>query len=138
MDSTRTGLTWTDLQAWPEDGNRYVHEREYTEPDVLFVRADRVGLFEQRRIAAPPDLVVEVSSPSTRHRDLGAKRDLYERFGVPEYWFVDLDRDRLVVHRLAEGGYGEPAVYERGDTVSPLAAPGLVLPLDRILGEPQA
>ena len=36
-------------------------------------------------------LAVEVLSPSTRRIDRGAKLDLYQRKGVPEYWIVDVD-----------------------------------------------
>jgi len=36
-----------------------------------------------------PKLVVEVSSKSTRRRDLGPKRDFYLEVGIPEYWFLD-------------------------------------------------
>jgi Uma2 family endonuclease len=177
-----TGLTWSELQTWPDDGNRYelidgelhvspapsfrhqrvvnvlqtdltiwvrahggqvlggpfdvyVHEREYVEPDILLVRAERVHLFTEQRLPVPPDLVVEVSSPSTRRVDLGAKRALYERFGVPEYWFVDLDLDgeAVVVHRLGTDGYGEPRRAVRGEDLDVLAAPGLVLPVARVL-----
>lgn len=64
-----------------------------------------------------PDLVVEVSSPSTRRLDLLRKRRLYERFGVPEYWFVDLDADRVEVYALCGERYGSPDVIERGQTL---------------------
>ena len=37
----------------------------------------------------PPDFVLEVASPSTASNDLGRKRDLYARLGVPEYWKLD-------------------------------------------------
>ena len=53
------------------------------EPDVLFVTAahrDRVG---ERYTDGPPDLVVEVSSPSTRRLELVRKREVYERFAAP-------------------------------------------------------
>jgi Uma2 family endonuclease len=176
----RTGLTWSELQTWPEDGNRYelidgelhvnaapsfrhqrvvgllsfelglwarahggqvltgsfdvyVHEREYVEPDVLFVRAERVALFEERRLPVPPDLVVEVASPSTRHVDARAKWDLYERFGVPEYWLVDLARERVAVHRLGADGYGEPRLATGGDVLDCLSAPGFTLPVADVL-----
>lgn len=111
----------------------YVHEREYTEPDVVYLRPDRAGLIEERRISVPPDLLVEVSSPSTRERDLGVKRDVYERFGVPEYWFVDLDERRVLVHRLTGGRY---EVEERrpGDSLEPHCCPGLHIPVAQLLG----
>ena len=42
-----------------------------------------------------PFLVVEVLSDSTSRRDLGVKRDAYLRWGIPEYWAVDLDAKRV-------------------------------------------
>ena len=36
-------------------------------------------------------LAVEVLSPSTARKDRVAKRSLYQRYGVPEYWLVDVD-----------------------------------------------
>lgn len=47
-----------------------------------------------------PDLVVEILSPSTAHRDRGIKLDLYERSGVRQYWIVDPDRDVVDVWRF--------------------------------------
>ncbi|CAN5817165.1 Uma2 family endonuclease [soil metagenome] len=113
----------------------YVHEREYVEPDLLFVCAERVHLFTERRLPAPPDLVVEVSSPSTHSVDAGAKRDLYERFAVPEYWLVDLDADMVLVHRLGAGagGYAVPSRRARGDVLDCVGAPGFDSPVARIL-----
>ena len=51
----------------------------------------------------PPDLVLEVGSPSTGGEDTGNKRDIYARIGVGEYWRFD-----------PSGGeyYGEPLVGE--------------------------
>jgi Uma2 family endonuclease len=46
-----------------------------------------------------PLLVVEVSSKSTRRRDVGPKRDFYIEVGVPEYWVVDRQYRTLRVVR---------------------------------------
>ncbi|MEX2552885.1 MAG: Uma2 family endonuclease [Actinomycetota bacterium] len=73
---------------------------EGVEPDVLFVRADHVDRVENRYVRGAPDLVVEISSPSTRRLELVRKRDLYARFGVPEYWYVDLEAELLEVYAL--------------------------------------
>ncbi len=81
-----------------------------------------------------PDLVVEVSSPSTRRIDVGRKKELYERYRVPEYWFVDLDADRMEVYRLQEGRYGSPALVARGDILSSPLLPGLEASVEAILG----
>lgn len=44
-------------------------------------------------------LVVEILSPSTRRRDLALKRAAYRRWGIPEYWIVDVDATRITVVR---------------------------------------
>ncbi|MPZ87902.1 MAG: Uma2 family endonuclease, partial [Nitriliruptorales bacterium] len=71
--------------------------------------------------------------PSTRRTDLVRKRDLYERFGVPEYWFVDLDADRVEVHRLVEGRFAPPVVLGRDAKLTSDLLPGFVLPVADLL-----
>lgn len=53
------------------------------------------------------------------------KRALYERIGVPEYWFADLDADRIEIHRLVDGAYGPPILATMDDQVTPPHLPGL-------------
>ncbi|HVM20376.1 MAG TPA: Uma2 family endonuclease [Egibacteraceae bacterium] len=104
------------------------------EPDVLFVTAghrDRVG---ERYTTGPPDLVVEVSSPSTRRLELVRKREVYERFAVPEYWYVDLDVERVEVYRLRDGRYGAPVVHYAGETVASAVVEGFAMAVSEILG----
>ena len=38
---------------------------------------------------APPDLIVEILSPSNPENDLWRKRELYRRHGVREYWIIN-------------------------------------------------
>ena len=105
------------------------------QPDVLYLSAERVAeLTEERVIGVVPDLLVEVSSPATRRLDLVKKRNLYEREGVGEYWFVDLEADQIDVHRLdGSGRYGQPQSLGEGDTLTCLAAPGFELPVAEAL-----
>ena len=87
-------------------------EGDFFEPDVIFVQAGRAHLIGDRGIEAPPDLVIEITSPSTAHRDRGVKLERYRHFEVPEYWIVDLDARTVDVHRLS-GGYVAMVVRER-------------------------
>jgi Uma2 family endonuclease len=78
-------------------------EGDYFEPDVIFIRSERADLVGDRGVEAPPDLVVEILSLSTAHRDRGIKLERYRHFGVPEYWIVDLEARAVEIWRLAGG-----------------------------------
>jgi Uma2 family endonuclease len=69
-------------------------EGDYVEPDVMYVRSGREHILTERGIEGPPDLLVEVLSPSTAARDLGIKLDRYRHFGVAEYWVIDPEGSR--------------------------------------------
>ena len=75
---------------------------------------------------APPGdvlLVVEVADTSLRF-DLTTKMARYARAGIPDYWVVDLNGRRIVVHRDPEGNrYQNSISYSDEETVTPLAAP---------------
>jgi Uma2 family endonuclease len=77
--------------------------------------------------------VVEVSSPSTRRLDLVRKRRQYERFGVAEFWFVDLDADRVEVYTLVDGRYGPPTIVGSDGTVEASAVEGLAVAVGDIV-----
>ena len=123
-------------QVFPAPTDVFFSDTSVVEPDVLFVRGDHLDRLEERFVRSAPDLVVEISSPSTRKLELVRKRDLYERFGVPEYWYVDLDADLIQVYRL-DAGYGIARVWGRGDAIEADSLPGLSLSVDEILGPPE-
>ena len=94
-----------------------------TEPDVLFVRSERLEIVRESNVQGAPDLIIEVLSPSTRERDRGLKAHLYAQYGVFEYWIADPDTETLSVYRLTPEGFVRSGPYHAGDTVtSPLFA----------------
>lgn len=58
-------------------------------PDALWYAPGRAPAMDDPRPYPPPDLVVEVRSPSTWRLDVGPKKSGYEAIGVPELWLVD-------------------------------------------------
>ena len=107
---------------------------DVVEPDVLFVSEARRKVLTSKNVQGAPDLVVEVGSPGTRRRDELIKHQLYERFGVSEYWVVDPDIDLIKVYRLVDGRYtrvSELTLRARDILTTPLL-PGLELPLAEI------
>lgn len=75
---------------------------DIVQPDVFFISAQRSGIVGRRNVQGAPDLVVEVLSASTAAQDRGAKRALYARAGVHEYWIVDLAARAVEIHELGE------------------------------------
>ena len=96
---------------------------DIVEPDLLVVLRDREHIISPNRIIGPPDLVIEILSPSTASRDRELKRVLYAKSGVPVYWIVDPEAQEVSVFESsgdASLSYAEPSrfheqvVYERG------------------------
>jgi Uma2 family endonuclease len=58
------------------------------QPDVVFIRAERLGICTDR-IWGAPDLVVEVLSTGNLRHDRTVKVAWYAKYGVPECWLVD-------------------------------------------------
>jgi len=68
--------------------------------------------------------------------DRQVKLPLYARGGIPEVWVLDLEHSRLLVFRQpAESGYATTQVLRRGQSVSPVAFPDLVVEIAALLGE---
>lgn len=72
---------------------------DVVEPDIILITHDQLGVLTEKNVQGAPALVVEVLSPSTRKRDVGIKRQLFDRSGVREYWIVDGTLNRIEVYR---------------------------------------
>ena len=64
-------------------------EHNVFQPDILFIARERLAIIQEKNIQGAPDLVMEILSESTAHKDLVSKRYVYAQFGVKEYWVVD-------------------------------------------------
>jgi Uma2 family endonuclease len=82
-------------------------------PDILFVRADRQDIVQEKGIYGAPDLVVEILSPHDRPADIIALEADYRSIGVSEIWLMDQKRKRVRTLRKRERGYKEE-VLTRG------------------------
>jgi len=103
-------------QVFPAPLDVILSDHDVVEPDVFFVAEGQSGIIGERNVSGVPTLLIEVL-PEAR-RDRVVKRDLYERFRVPEYWIVDGEAHRVEVYRNEGGRYGKPQIYEPGDTLT--------------------
>jgi Uma2 family endonuclease len=93
-------------------------------PDLAFVRNERWDqVVTGEKFTGALDLIIEILSPGTqnRQRDLAAKRRLYGKFGVNEYWIVDTENREVLVLRLQVNTFEEVATIKGDDKLtSPL------------------
>jgi len=80
------------------------------EKDDTVVQPDLVVICDKSKIddrgcKGVPDMVIEILSPSSIRHDRLVKFQLYQRFGVPEYWIVDPETKSVQAHILSEGRY---------------------------------
>lgn len=76
------------------------------EPDVCFFKLEKSKHFKKDQILFPaPDLVVEVISPSTEHRDRGLKFKDYAAHQIEEYWIIDSDYKTVEQYHLVGKEY---------------------------------
>jgi Uma2 family endonuclease len=88
----------------------------------------------KQRFYAAPDLVIEILSPGAknRSRDLKLKREVYGKFGVPEYWVVDMWARSMMVFRLTDDILEQVATLRQDDQVESAFFPGFALKLSDI------
>jgi len=84
-------------------------EDDYVIPDVSVV-CD-LNIITNRGIMGAPFLVVEVISLGSVERDEIDKLELYEKYGVKEYWIVDYKHKLVKQYILESGKYGNCNYY---------------------------
>lgn len=97
-------------------------------PDVVFVAREHLHWVTRFFLDGPADVVIEVISKDSRHRDRHDKYREYEAGGVREYWLIDPDRERAEFFRLGANGRFAAVALEDGVFRSE-AMPGVWLKL---------
>ena len=77
------------------------------QPDILFISKEGLDIIKEAAIMGSPDLIVEIISPSSASYDTVEKRDIYEEYGVKEYWLVFPQEKAIEVLALEDGVYRE-------------------------------
>lgn len=85
----------------------YLGKENVFQPDILFISAEKLSVVQRGKVRGAPDLVIEILSPGSENYDQHKKRDVYERFGVQEYWIVDPETKQVTGFQLKENAFVE-------------------------------
>jgi Uma2 family endonuclease len=98
-------------------------------PDVGFISKARLPEEPAREVLVPPDLAVEVKSPTDSKRELRKKAEKYIAFGTKIVWLVFPDEQVVEVYEGSE----DVKTFGVGETLSGGAVlPGFELPVSEI------
>jgi len=76
------------------------------QPDLIFIKKENMGIFHEHGwIHGVPDLLIEVVSKGTITRDTEEKFDIYQKYGVSEYWLVFPEQQCIEVYTLENSTY---------------------------------
>lgn len=114
----------------------YLSPNDVVQPDLLVVLDERAEIIQDRGIMGAPDLTIEILSPSSMASDFLRKSQLYERYGVPEYWIVDPVGESVVIQTLVDGRYVAGPELGRDDTLHSTVLDGFELELAAIFPKP--
>jgi Uma2 family endonuclease len=103
------------------------------QPDLMFVATGHFSRIMDQ-LHGPPDVAVEVLSPSHRKRDLDIKLKLYRKHVVPEYWIVDPKKGTVTVRVLESGDWRIHGTWKRSESAESQIMRGAVAPVDAVFG----
>lgn len=101
-------------------------------PDLLYFSNNRLHLIGEKAMHGPPDLCVEIISPSSERLDRNEKFGQYAAFGVENYWIIDTRRRTAEAYVLSGGVYELRHSGRDGETVAFPPFDGLFIPLGEL------
>jgi Uma2 family endonuclease len=106
-----------DVRLFPEEDNS---DKTVVQPDLLVVCGrDKLA---KGSVNGPPDIAVEIISPSTSSKQHLLKFNAYLDAGIREYWVIDPEEKRAQVH-VYENGHFISSAYKRDAVIQSTVLP---------------
>jgi len=115
-----------DVRLFPKEDKS---DRTIVQPDLLVV-CDKNKL-DKGSVNGPPDLIIEIVSPSNTYSELFRKFNYYLKAKVREYWVVDPELKSVSVHIYEDGRYIITA-YNDNDRIPVTVLDGLEISLESL------
>lgn len=101
------------------------------QPDICVI-CDKTKLDDRGCIGAP-DIVVEILSPGNTKKELLYKYEVYEEFGVKEYWVVSASDQNILIYTLDNNGKFQPSkLFTHSEEITSSVLLGFVLKIDDV------
>lgn len=110
-----------EMKLWPGGPSR--------EPDILFIANENLNRLTEDRLEGSADLVIEIVSDDSIHRDRNEKFREYSKAGVREYWIIDPRPKKQWIDCFQRNEQGEYELFatEDSERVESRVVPGFWL-----------
>ena len=115
-----------DVRLFPKEDKS---DNTVVQPDLLVV-CDKSKL-DSGAVNGPPDLIIEIVSPSNTHSELFRKFYYYLEAGVREYWVIDPEIKKVNMH-IYENGHYISTAYKDNARIPVTILPGFEISLEEL------
>jgi Uma2 family endonuclease len=121
-----------DLGELYQDVDTILDHHNVRRPDIIYYSKPRLHLIGEKAMHGPPDLAVEVISPTSAEIDREDKFRQYAGAGVAYYWIADPAVQTLEGWRLVAGQYQPTGRGQGGQTIALPPFEQLTIPLEKL------
>ena len=107
-------------------------DHNIVQPVMFFVSKPRSGIIGPKNIRGIPDLIAEILSPWSLKKNKIKKKELYEKFGLKEYWMVDFRNHSIEVYSLIKGRLVLDRLVSENEKRRSVLFPGFEIEVEQI------
>ncbi|KJU87025.1 restriction endonuclease [Candidatus Magnetobacterium bavaricum] len=109
-------------------------DEQEIQPDLLFVRKENKAI-AQDWIRGVPDMVCEIVSKGSVTKDTITKKEVYERYKVPEFWLVFPELETIEVLTIEGERYKVFSTAEGEGVIKSKVIEGLEIDVKDVFGD---
>jgi Uma2 family endonuclease len=113
----------------------HIDEHNVFQPDLMYLSPEKKSFIKARSVKGPPDIALEILSPSNSRTDKVTKKNTYLEFGVNEYWIVDPFQKNITVYTQSSGKNLPSHIFTGKDSVGSPNLPTLTFNLDKVFSD---
>lgn len=112
------------------ESEEYESPDHITQPDLSVVCSkDQIS---KNGCKGAPTLIIEVLSPSTALKDFNEKFNLYQKYGVQEYWIIDPGNRTAHVYSMQDGSYLVKNLFMEQEIIRSIVFKDLQIPMNKL------